>query len=100
MDAPTTRPLPPSPPARTPTWQLLTLILAVGLGLRLWMIARAEVSARDCIGFIRAALRIENERPLTAVLKTTEQPPGYPLALQAVSWPVRAWRGDTSSETM
>src|SRR5438552_17531179 len=101
MDAPTARPFSPnpSPSRRIPTWQVLTLILAVGLGLRLCTITRAEVSARDCLGFVRHALRFENEDTIQ-VLKTTEQPPGYPLALLFVSRPVRAWRGDSSSETM
>src|SRR5205823_7409889 len=74
-------------------------LLAAGLGLRLWVIARTEVAARDSVGFIRYALRLERE-PLLTVLKEGEQPPGYPAVVMLVSWPVRAWRGDSSCDTM
>src|SRR5438128_2408214 len=53
---------------RVPSWLVLSLLLTAGLGLRLWVIARTEVAARDSIGFIRYALRLEHD-PLTKVLK-------------------------------
>lgn len=84
---------------RVPSWLIWTLLLTAGVGLRLWVIARSEVAARDSVGFVRYALRLERE-PLTKVLREGEQPPGYPAAVLALSWPVRAWRGDVSPETM
>jgi hypothetical protein len=90
---------PPTAPSRLSSWLAWTLLIAAALGLRLWVIARTEVAARDSIGFIRYALRFESE-PLTKVLKEGEQPPGYPATVWLVSRAVRAWRGDTSPETM
>src|SRR4051812_13985143 len=101
MDQPT-KPTPPhdtSDARRVPSWLLWTLLLTAGLGLRLWVIARTEVAARDSVGFIRYALRLERE-PLTKVLRDGEQPPGYPGVVLAMSWPVRACAGNTSPETM
>ena len=86
MDAPLDRsPTQSSTPAgRVSTWVVLVVILALGLVLRLWVIARAEVAARDSIGFIRYAVRFEHET-LTDILRTSEHPPGYPLAVLLVS---------------
>ena len=53
-----------------------TLLIAIGFGLHAWVIARTEVAARDSIGFIRTALRFENE-PWIEVVRSSEQPPGY-----------------------
>lgn len=82
-----------------PTWLPLVLLLVLGFGLRLWIIARTEVAARDSIGFIRTALRFENE-PWIDVVRSSEQPPGYALAVLFVSRPVRAIAGNTSGDTM
>jgi hypothetical protein len=95
MDEPTTA----TPAHRIPSWLVMTLLVTAGVGLHLWVIARTEVAARDSIGFIRYALRLETE-PFTKVLKEGEQPPGYPAVVLLVSKPVRAWRGDSSAETM
>jgi hypothetical protein len=84
---------------QVPTWLALTLLFSAGLGLRLWVIARTEVAARDSVGYVRYALRLERE-PLTTVLLEGEQPPGYPAVVMLVSWPVRAWRGDSGPDTM
>jgi hypothetical protein len=75
------------------------LLFALGLGLRLWVIERTDVAARDSIGFIRYALRLERE-PLTEVLRDSEHPPIYPATVMLVSWPVRAFRGDSGCDTM
>jgi hypothetical protein len=88
-----------APLRNVPTWLVLTLLFASGLGLRLWVIARTEVAARDSVGYVRYALRLERD-PLQTVLREGEQPPGYPVAVMLVSWPVRAWRGDSGPETM
>src|SRR5437763_13641195 len=101
MDEPTA-PCPTHDTARTnrvPSWVVLTVLLATGLGLRLWVIARTEVAARDSIGYIRYALRLERE-PLAHVLRTSEQPPGYAAVVMLVSWPVRAWTGGLSCDAM
>jgi hypothetical protein len=95
MDAPTA-PLPARP---FPSWLALSLLFILAFGLRLAIIARTEVAARDSIGFIRYAFRLERE-PLLAVLKESEQPPVYPATVFLVSWPVRAWRGDSDCDTM
>jgi hypothetical protein len=86
-------------PRRVQSWLVLTLLIAAGCGLRLWVIAHTEVAARDSIGFIRYALRLERD-PLLNVLREGEQAPGYPAVVLLVSWPVRAWRGDSSCDTM
>ncbi|MFL5328482.1 MAG: hypothetical protein ACJ8C4_06165 [Gemmataceae bacterium] len=80
-------------------WRWVLVIALVALGLRVWVVARSEVAARDSINFIRYALRFESE-PFTKVLREAEQPPGYPLAVLAASWPVRAWRGTTDPAGM
>lgn len=87
------------PERSIPTWLPLAVLIALGLGLRFWVIARTEVAARDSVGFIRTALRFENE-PWIDVIRTSEQPPGYALTVLFVSRPVRAITGDSSCETM
>jgi hypothetical protein len=67
---------------------LLALLLLVAFGLRAWQITHTEVAARDSIGFIRQAWRLR-EQPLQDVLRSSEQHPGYPMMVVAVSWPVR-----------
>ena len=42
-----------------PSWLPLTILIAIGVALHAWVIARTEVAARDSIGFIRTALRFE-----------------------------------------
>jgi hypothetical protein len=94
--------MPPSrvrPDRSIPSWLPLAVLIVLGFGLRLWIIARTEVAARDSIGFIRTALRFENE-PWLDVIRTSEQPPGYALTVLFVSRPVRAITGNTSCETM
>jgi hypothetical protein len=93
MDTPTTA------ARRLPSWLILTLLISTALGLRLWVIARTEVAARDSVGYIRYALRLERE-PLIPILKETEQPPGYAATVMVVSWPVRLIRGNSDSDTM
>src|SRR5688500_9192579 len=46
-------------PHRVPSWVVWALLIGAGIGLRLWVIARTEVAARDSVGFIRYALRLE-----------------------------------------
>jgi 4-amino-4-deoxy-L-arabinose transferase-like glycosyltransferase len=77
----------------------VALLFVLGLGSRLWVIARTDVAARDSIGFIRYALRLERE-PLMAVLRDSEHPPIYPATVMLVSWPVRAVCGNSDCDTM
>ena len=52
------------------------------------VIARTSVAARDSIGFIRYAWRLEHE-PWGKVLKESLHPPLYPITILAASLPVR-----------
>jgi hypothetical protein len=81
------------------SWLPLTILIVLGVALHAWVIARTEVAARDSIGFIRTALRFENE-PWIEVIKSSEQPPGYALTVLAVSKPIRAIAGKTTVDTM
>jgi hypothetical protein len=60
----------------------------VAVALRGWQLTHTEVASRDSIGFIRIAWRLEHG-PWRQVLRDATQHPGYPVALLAVSWPVR-----------
>jgi len=81
-----------------PRWPLW-VILAASVTVHTWIVARAEVAARDSIGFIRYAVSLE-QQPSLALLRQAQQPPGYPTAVLAASWPIRAVKGDASPETM
>jgi len=70
-------------------WHYLVILFLLVLPLRGWLIFNTEVAARDSIGFIRYALQFEN-KPWQEVLLDNHQHPGYPLAIWAVSQPVRA----------
>jgi hypothetical protein len=87
------------PDSRIPSWLPLAVLIVLSIGLRVWVIARTEVAARDSIGFIRTALRFENE-PWLDVIRTSEQPPGYALTVLAVSRPLRAVSADWTVDTM
>jgi hypothetical protein len=73
-------------------WPLLLLLLVLAGGLRTWVVYRTEVISRDSIVFIDYALQFER-RPWTDVLRDNHQHPGYPLALLAVSLPIRSLLG-------
>jgi hypothetical protein len=72
----------------------LVLLLAASVGLHAWIVARAEVTARDGLEFARIALNLQNarvtppadgdaRRSVPEVLKASVQPPGYPAAILA-----------------
>lgn len=73
---------------------VLALLLAMAVGIHGWVIAHTEVAARDSIGFIRYALALQ-QHPWLEVLPHAEQHPVYPLAVLAVSLPVRHFLGTT-----
>jgi hypothetical protein len=75
-------------PARLSDVGLLTLLVLIALVLRGYLLWNTEVAARDSIGYIRYAWQLRHQ-PWKDVLRNTEQPPLYPLALLGISAPVR-----------
>jgi Dolichyl-phosphate-mannose-protein mannosyltransferase len=85
-----------------PGWRdlrLLCVLVLLAASVRVWIIFHTEVAARDSIGFIRYALQLE-QLPWTQVLRESQQHPGYPITMLAVSWPVRALAGGTTPTSM
>jgi hypothetical protein len=80
-------------------WLAIAVLMAVAAGLHAWQIHRTAVTARDGVGFIRYAWQLESQ-PWPAVLRENPHPPGYPLAVLAVSFPVRQLAAGTESELM
>lgn len=73
--------------------RLLTLV-AVAVAVHAWVLSHTKVTARDSIGFARTALQFENPKAagledVVDVLKHSQHPPGYPLAVLAASLPFR-----------
>jgi hypothetical protein len=69
-----------------------TLVVAA-VALRGWQLRHTEVASRDSIGYIRIAWQLEHDpwAHWPETLQHAQQHPGYPLALLAVSQPVRDW---------
>lgn len=65
----------------------LLLLVGIALALRLYLVRHTEVAARDSIGYIRYAWQLGHQ-PWATVLRATEQPPLYALAVLAMSSPV------------
>src|SRR5437764_11415919 len=67
---------------------ILILILLTG-AIHAWIIRHTELPARDGIGFMHYAWRLQHE-PWGEVLRTSHQHPGYPLLIAAASklWPL------------
>src|SRR5438093_2010786 len=77
-----------SGPKRDRRWRreagpILVLLLLTG-GIHAWLIYHTELPARDGVGFMRYAWRLQHE-PWGDVLRTSHQHPGYPLTIAAVS---------------
>jgi hypothetical protein len=75
----------------------LLVLVGVAVAVHAWVLTHTRVTARDSIGFARYALQLEYPRAggcadVVDVLKPphNQHPPGYPLAILAASWPVRA----------
>jgi 4-amino-4-deoxy-L-arabinose transferase-like glycosyltransferase len=67
----------------------LLLLLVLALAMRLWQVWHTEVAARDGIGYIRYAWQLQHQ-PWRDVFRHKDRGgPAYPLALLAVSYPVR-----------
>ncbi len=77
---------------------LSVLVLSVGL-LRVAIVSRTEVCARDTVSFVRYALDFE-EYSFAETLCRNPHHPGYPLTILVTSWPLRYFAGATSPETM
>jgi hypothetical protein len=89
-------------PAPTNYWRhafYLTVLVVLAASIRFWLMGHTAVAARDSIGYIRYALKLESE-PWTQVIRSSEQHPGYPAALLLASWPVRHWMGGTNADSM
>jgi hypothetical protein len=78
--------------ARRPDWHFLAVLLLLSAGIHAWLIATTAVTARDSIGYIRYALRLETE-PWPVVMRSIQQHPLYSLAILGASYPVR-WLQD------
>lgn len=78
---------------------LLALLLLIAGAIHGWILTHTEVPARDSIGFIRYSLALQSQ-PLTEALQHGQQHPAYPLAIAAVSLPVRHFLGMTSESLM
>jgi hypothetical protein len=76
--------------ARSAVWTNLgsmLLLIAIASAFRFYLLRHTEVAARDSIGYIRYAYQLA-DRPWKDVLRQTEQPPLYALAVLAMSQPV------------
>jgi hypothetical protein len=77
-----------SRPARLSDVGSLALLIVLALVLRSYLLWNTEVAARDSIGYIRYAWQLK-QQPWQDVLRHTEQPPLYALALLGMSVPLR-----------
>src|SRR5256885_10731954 len=75
----------------------LALLLLFAMLVRCWLLAHTEVPARDCIDFVRSAVRFE-DRPWAEVMRTTHQAPGYPLLILAAANMTRACGVEMTAE--
>jgi hypothetical protein len=78
-------------------WLLLLLVLVAGL--RTWQVTHTEVLARDSVGYILIAWRLEHE-DWRSVLPSVNQHPGYPLAIVPLAAAVRAFYPDDPVHVM
>jgi hypothetical protein len=90
-----------SEPALGRDLALLALLLLVAIGLRVWHLTHTEVAARDSIGYIRYAWQLGHHSWREAIgSPRQEQHPGYPLAILAVSYPVRLFISEPDTRVM
>ncbi|HEV3437312.1 MAG TPA: glycosyltransferase family 39 protein [Gemmata sp.] len=80
------------PPHRSlfgPDYLRLFALLVVGIAIHGWLVVHTAVPARDSLGYARIALNLSypsagsqgEPRQRIDVIRTAEQPPGYPLAV-------------------
>src|SRR5688500_8442773 len=77
----------------------LWLLLALILPLRVWLLFNTEVAARDSIGYIRYALKLES-KGIAEAMRASDQQPGYPMCIWVISVPFRAWHGGLDPDLM
>jgi hypothetical protein len=93
---------PPSFPSRLSLVRdarLVAVLLLIAVSLRAWQVTHTEVAARDSIGFIRQAWHFR-DHSLVEVLRSSEQHPGYPMMIVAVSWPTRHFGSGSEAALM
>src|SRR5438105_107911 len=69
-------------------WPLLLLLMLPALGFRVWQVKNTEVPARDCIGYVRMAWKMEHG-DWRQVVHDGPQHPAYPVAVLVTSFVVR-----------
>jgi hypothetical protein len=80
---------------------LIAVLLFAATGLRAWHLTHTEVAARDSIGYIRYAWQLRHHPWLEVVGDPRQQQhPGYPAAILAMSYPVRALVRRPDAEAM
>jgi len=72
---------------RNSHWPTILFLLLLTAAIHGWLIGHTELLARDGVGFIRYAWRLQRE-PWSEVLRTSHQHPGYPWAIAVASGPV------------
>jgi dolichyl-phosphate-mannose-protein mannosyltransferase len=94
----------PTPPRRLPEAGRLAILFLMAVALRVVVIANTTLVSRDCIVFVRYALDLEDPPSgvggALGVIRANEHPPGYPLAILAVSKVVRPFTGGETVPTM
>jgi 4-amino-4-deoxy-L-arabinose transferase-like glycosyltransferase len=81
-----------------PDYLRLAVLLAAAFGIHAWLVAHTAVPARDSLGYARIALNLSNPAPSANgqprhridVIRTAEQPPGYPIAIWMTEKALRA----------
>lgn len=90
-------------------WRLLALVL-LSVAVHAWLVFNTAVTAKDSIRFARHALALWKpnqdkppgapDRTFPDVLRAEADPPGYPLALAALYFPVKAAWAEPHSTVM
>src|SRR5262249_2328244 len=73
------------------------VLLVFAAGVRCWLLTHTEVPARDCVDFVRSAVRFE-DRPWGEVMRSTHQAPGYPLLIAGAAKAARALGVEMTAE--
>jgi hypothetical protein len=90
-----------SAPAPRRDLALIGLLVLAALALRAWHLSHTEVAARDSIGFIRYAWQLGHHPWVETIADPRQQQHfGYPFAILAVSYPVRAFHPGPETAVM
>lgn len=93
-----TGPVPPASGGWRRDLGCLLLLLLLASALRVWQMVHTEVTSRDSIMFIEIAWRLEHGDWRDVITHHSRQHPGYPVAVLAVSRPVRQFfHGDLAT---